>query len=167
MKEEDRTKQPSIFTLLRQIQRLFRTDDAFLGLYGAFGFDLIHQFEQLPLYKKRDKNHTDLQLYLPDELFIVDQQKKQAYRLSYEFAVGDKVTEGLPRDGAVVPYRSSSGQGEESPESFASRKGEYADIVREAKKLSKRAISLKSCQAESYRSHAPFRLPKFFKTCAA
>lgn len=138
LKEEDRTKQPSIFTLLRQIQRLFRTDDAFLGLYGAFGFDLIHQFEQLPLYKKRDKNHTDLQLYLPDELFIVDQQKKQAYRLSYEFAVGDKVTEGLPRDGAVVPYRSSSGQGEESPESFASRKGEYADIVREAKKAFKK-----------------------------
>lgn len=133
LKEENRTKQPSIFTLLRQIQRLFRTDDAFLGLYGAFGFDLIHQFEQLPLYKKRDKNHTDLQLYLPDELYIVDQQKKQAYRLSYEFASGDETTEGLPRDGAVNPYRPSSGQGEEPAESFASRKGEYADIVREAK----------------------------------
>ena len=37
---------PSVFTVLRAITALFRTDqDANLGLYGAFGYDLAFQFD--------------------------------------------------------------------------------------------------------------------------
>src|SRR5690606_29979895 len=39
--EEERSRAPSVFTVLRAITALFHTDqDANLGLYGAFGYDL-------------------------------------------------------------------------------------------------------------------------------
>ncbi|RYM06720.1 anthranilate synthase component I [Sporolactobacillus sp. THM7-7] len=130
IKEEERTRRPSVFTLLRHIRRLFQTDDEFLGLYGAFGFDLIFQFEELPLYKERDAKQNDLQLYLPDELFVVDREKKEAYRLSYEFSDGDRSTEGLARSGKTFPYKTSGGN---TSSSFDDRPGDYAEMVRRAK----------------------------------
>ena len=37
---------PSVFTVLRAITALFKTEnDANLGLYGAFGYDLAFQFD--------------------------------------------------------------------------------------------------------------------------
>ncbi|RYL94384.1 anthranilate synthase component I [Sporolactobacillus sp. THM7-4] len=131
-KEEERTRRPSVFTLLRRIQQLFRSNDQFLGLYGAFGFDLIFQFEQMPLHKERDPKHNDLQLYLPDELFVADREKKEAYRLSYEFTYEKQTTEGLARDGQTFPYNSLPDRGT-SP-AFADKKGDYAEMVRKAKK---------------------------------
>ena len=44
--EEHRSKQPSVFSVLRSIIDVFRSrDDIHLGLYGAFGYDLAFQFE--------------------------------------------------------------------------------------------------------------------------
>ena len=43
-------KQPSVFSVLRALLELFRVDrdeDAHLGLYGAFGYDLAFQFEPI------------------------------------------------------------------------------------------------------------------------
>src|SRR5262249_13111213 len=43
--EEQRSKQPSVFSLIRDIIGLFKSrDDIHLGLYGAFGYDLALQF---------------------------------------------------------------------------------------------------------------------------
>ena len=43
--EEQRSRQPSIFSLLRAVIDLFGNDeDQHFGLYGAFGYDLAHQF---------------------------------------------------------------------------------------------------------------------------
>ncbi|TGA97835.1 anthranilate synthase component I [Sporolactobacillus shoreae] len=130
IKEEDRTRRPSVFTLLRQVQQLFHTDDEFLGLYGAFGFDLILQFEPFPLSKPRDEEQNDLQLYLPDELFVVDREKDEAYQLVYDFRFHKQNTEGLVRDGTVYPFQPS---GKAHSSAFADKKGDYAQMVREAK----------------------------------
>ena len=44
--EEDRSRQPSVFSLLRAlVDLLFHEDEPHLGLYGAFGYDLALQFE--------------------------------------------------------------------------------------------------------------------------
>jgi anthranilate synthase len=44
--EEERSRVPSVFTVLRAIVALFRSgEDANLGLYGAFGYDLAFQFD--------------------------------------------------------------------------------------------------------------------------
>ncbi len=46
--EEERSKQPSAFTVIRDILQAFYSDeDEHLGLYGAFGYDLVFQFEPI------------------------------------------------------------------------------------------------------------------------
>ena len=46
--EEERTRQPSIFSLLRAVLAHFASDaDPHLGLYGAFGYDLVFAFEPI------------------------------------------------------------------------------------------------------------------------
>ncbi|MFT8317284.1 MAG: anthranilate synthase component I [Sporolactobacillus sp.] len=135
LKEENRTRQPSLFSLLRKLQQLFHTDDHFLGLYGSFGFDLIRQFESFPLSKKREANQNDLQLYLPDKLTIVDREKNEAYQIAYEFSFGNWTTEKLARDGRIDRPGSYEGA---SADAFADKKGDYAAIVREAKQAFKK-----------------------------
>ena len=46
--EEERSRQPSVFSLLRALIDLFRhAEEPHLGLYGAFGYDLAFQFEPI------------------------------------------------------------------------------------------------------------------------
>src|SRR6476469_9622704 len=86
--EELRSRQPSIFSLLRTLCELFSSPaDAHLGLYGAFGYDLAFQFEPLRLRLERPADQRDLVLYLPDELIIVDHRRERATRRRYDFEV--------------------------------------------------------------------------------
>ncbi|NJO28454.1 MAG: anthranilate synthase [Richelia sp. SL_2_1] len=104
--EEERSKQPSAFTVIRDILQVFYSDeDEHLGLYGAFGYDLVFQFEPISQRLQRADDQRDLVLYLPDELVIVDYYLQRAYRLSYEFATAQGSTENLPRTGESIDYR--------------------------------------------------------------
>ncbi len=104
--EEQRSKQPSAFTVVRALVELFASESApHLGLYGAFGYDLAFQFEPIHRRLPRPAEQRDLVLYLPDELLIVDHQRQMAERRSYDFEVGGRSTTGLPRSGADKPYR--------------------------------------------------------------
>jgi len=79
--EEERSKQPSAFSILRAVIDVFKsTEDIHLGLYGAFGYDLAFQFEPMKLKRPRPTNQRDLVLYLPDELVVVDHRKERAVR---------------------------------------------------------------------------------------
>jgi len=62
--EEERSKQPSAFSILRALIDEFRgEEDSRLGLVGAFGYDLLFQFE--PIEKKLPRDgHKDLHLFL-------------------------------------------------------------------------------------------------------
>ena len=52
--EEDRSRQPTVFSALRAIVAWFETgDDPYLGLYGAFGYDLAFQFDPIRLKRPR------------------------------------------------------------------------------------------------------------------
>src|SRR5690606_18664750 len=67
--EEERSRVPSVFTVLRAITSLFHTEnDSNLGLYGAFGYDLAFQFDPVELKLDRPASQRDLVLYLPDEI---------------------------------------------------------------------------------------------------
>ncbi len=107
--EEQRSRQPSIFSLLRAVVDLFRsTADPHLGLYGAFGYDLALQFEPLELHLERPKDQRDLVLYLPDDLVIVDHQRERATRRRYDFEVHGTSTRGLAHEGASRPYAAAT-----------------------------------------------------------
>ena len=86
--EEERSRQPSIFGLLRRLLELFACDDPDLGLYGAFGYDLAFQFDPQPLRHPRAPDQRDLVLYLPDEIVVVDHRREKTHRVRFELDVG-------------------------------------------------------------------------------
>mmetsp|Transcript_1699 Transcript_1699/g.2328 ORF Transcript_1699/g.2328 Transcript_1699/m.2328 type:complete len:959 (+) Transcript_1699:133-3009(+) len=105
--EEERSRQPSLFSVVRSLIDLFGYDggDGQLGLYGGFGYDLTFQFEPIDLAQERDPEQRDLVLYLPDEILVVDQDKRDAWTVSYEFRVDEQCTQGMPRLGEAEPYQ--------------------------------------------------------------
>jgi anthranilate synthase len=104
--EEERSKQPSVFSLIREVMSAFDSDqDEHLGLYGAFGYDLVFQFEKMTKKPRRSADQRDLVLYLPDELVIVDYYLQRALRLQYDFEIDGYNTSNLPRTGEIIDYR--------------------------------------------------------------
>jgi anthranilate synthase len=131
--EEDRSRQPSLFSVIRCVRGLFgfSSSDGQLGLYGAFGYDLAFQFEPIEQSLPRDPGQRDLLLYLPDEILVVDQDKKDAWVLQYDFAAGGRTTTGLPRSGLPAAFQPHDGsapfEARDTPE------GSFSESVAKAK----------------------------------
>ena len=104
--EEERSRQPSVFSVVRAVLDLFASqEDPHLGLYGAFGYDLAFQFEPIDLDLPRPDGQRDLVLYLPDDLVVVDHRQRRAERRRYEFRTADgESTLGRERTSVAVPY---------------------------------------------------------------
>ncbi len=127
--EEERSRQPSVFSLLRAVLALFASEeDRHLGLYGAFGYDLAFQFEPLPLRHARVADQRDLVLYLPDEILVVDHRGERAERHRYDFACCGRTSEGLPRTPVAAPFRPAP----EAPAGCDHEPGAYAAVVERA-----------------------------------
>ncbi len=126
--ESLRTRRSSVFSLLRRIRDLFASPaDPLLGLYGAFGYDLIFQLEALEERRPRDPGQRDIVLYLPDEILVTDHAANVSSRIAYDFAYGGRSTAGLPRETTDAPYRRDGGRSfRDQPE------GHYGGIVRKA-----------------------------------
>jgi anthranilate synthase len=136
--EESRSRQPSVFSVLRELIRLFGSaEDQHLGFYGAFGYDLVFQFEPMPLRLPRPEDQRDLVLYLPDEILVVDHMRQTAAVHRYEFEVGRTSTAGLPRKTAPDPYRLDQTPAAR-PSDSDHGPGEYAALVERAKAAFKR-----------------------------
>lgn len=129
--EEERSKQPSIFSVVRCLVNLFRSAaEPQLGLYGAFGYDLALQFEPIELRSDRgSEGQRDLVLYLPDRIFVRDVVASEAWEVSYEFSVGEMSTTALPRD----PGPPSTHVPRKPERSRDHAKGEFAKSVDVAK----------------------------------
>jgi len=140
--EEQRSKQPSAFTILRALIGEFRGEEnSRLGLVGAFGYDLLFQFE--PIEKKLPRHgHKDLHLFLCDDIWFMDRMKEQVERYRYDFESGEVSTAGLPRDAQPVPRPHKRAPGpiasNHSPEEYMAnvetvregmRRGDYYEVV--------------------------------------
>ncbi len=127
--EEERSRVPSVFTVLRAITALFKTDDdSNLGLYGAFGYDLAFQFDPVENKLERKESQRDLVLFLPDEILVVDHYSAKAWHDRYDYAGEGYSTEGIARDSVIEPFKTSDRippRGDHEP-------GEYAQLVRRA-----------------------------------
>ncbi|RWB06298.1 anthranilate synthase [Mesorhizobium sp.] len=133
--EEERSRVPSVFTVLRAITALFKTEeDANLGLYGAFGYDLAFQFDPVDYKLERQQSQRDLVLFLPDEILVVDHYSTKAWTDRYDYSSDGFSTQGLPRDEIVEPFKTADRippRGDHEP-------GEYANLVRKAMESFKR-----------------------------
>jgi anthranilate synthase len=97
--EEERSKLPSAFSILRALTKEFAcAGDTHLGLVGAFGFDLLFRFDPIELKLPRQETH-DLRLFLYDELYLMDRKKEQIECFRWDFARDGATTAGLKREG--------------------------------------------------------------------
>lgn len=128
--EEERSQQPSVFTVIREILAFFKSpEEPYLGLYGAFGYDLIFEFESLMRCKIRQDNQREMVLYLPDEIYIVNHRKEEAFIRRYDFQYQGRSTQSLPREGEYSAYVAKH-----KPEKKGDHeRGEYAALVNVAK----------------------------------
>ena len=101
--EEERSKQPSPFSVLRTlIQEFGNPLDSRLALIGAFGYDLLLQFDPIQQRLPRG-DQKDLHLFLCDDIYFMDRKKELIEHFQYEFSSGEGGnTEGLPRTSGAV-----------------------------------------------------------------
>ena len=140
--EEERSKQPSAFSILRTLIEEFRNEaDSRLGLVGAFGYDLLFQFDPIEFRLPRN-DHKDLHLFLCDDIYFMDRKKEQIERYQYEFARGELTTAAHERTGETLakPRRGASGDivSDHSAEEYMAgvetvregmRQGDYYEVV--------------------------------------
>lgn len=125
--EEERLRQPTIFSVLRMlVQALSSRKDTNLGFYGAFGYDLVFQVEPIALRHCRPENRPDLHLFLPDEMVVTDHRLEQSYLYHYDFEFKGYDTGGLFRSGEEVSFCS----GASSQKICDHKNGEYEEKVR-------------------------------------
>ncbi|MDH6134176.1 anthranilate synthase [Kitasatospora sp. MAA4] len=103
--EEDRTRHAGVFTAVRALVAALSTpDDRLLGLYGAFGYDLVFQLDPIELHQQRGSDDRDLVLHLPDEIMEFDLEQDEVLLHRYEFGYAGGDTAGLPRGTAAEPF---------------------------------------------------------------
>ncbi|KJH73349.1 anthranilate synthase [Aliterella atlantica] len=160
--EEERSKQPSAFTIVRELLHTFASnEDEHLGLYGAFGYDLVYQFESIAKLRERPEDQRDVVLYLPDELVIVDYYLQSAFLLQYEFETQQGSTVGLPRIGEAIDYRGDrlvpSQKADHAP-------GEYASKVQTALEYFRRGDLFEVVPSQNFFTACEESPSKLFQT---
>ncbi|HKI98873.1 MAG TPA: anthranilate synthase component I [bacterium] len=101
--EEERSRQPSLFSVLRALQAHLACEQSDLGWYGAFGFDLVFQFETLERRHARDPEQVDCCLFFATELVVVDRRREEARRIVFDFDAPAGSTRAGGQGGETLP----------------------------------------------------------------
>jgi len=144
--EEERSRQPSVFSILRALNSFFYSDAADagnFGLYGAFGYDLVFQFEKIQLkHDRTDVGVPDCHLFLPLELIVVDRKREVAQKITYSLSTPAGATGSHPGGGQRFDPPSASGTAgvtcDHAPGEFAAKvrkiiegteRGDYFEVI--------------------------------------
>jgi len=144
--EEERSKQPSVFSILRALIAEFRAGgDSRLPLVGAFGYDLLFRFD--PIHTRLERvNQKDLHLFFCDDIYYMDRKKEQIERYQYDFDRAEYSTLALSGGGDPIPVARQTGAGDapseiqsdHTPEEYMAkvetvrqgmRRGDYYEVV--------------------------------------
>lgn len=135
-KEEDRSKQPSVLIPIRTILNAFKHNqqDA-LGFYGAFGFDLLFQFEKINLINKRDEKQPIIRLFFPDRVYTFDRKKEEAFLYEYKISYKNFSTEDIPFEENILieSTKNKNGLNIDGDIQSTLTDKEYSDLVEKAK----------------------------------
>jgi anthranilate synthase len=147
--EEERSRQPSVFSILRALIEEFRhPEETRLALVGAFGYDLLFQFDPVELRLPRN-NAKDLHLFLCDDICFMDRKKEVIERYQFDFAMAAPggtalSTAGLARESELIgkPKQSRKANAEivsdHTPQEYMAnvekvregmRRGDYYEVV--------------------------------------
>src|SRR5688572_12378325 len=159
--EEERSRQPSVFSAIRELVQLFGSpNDDQLGLYGAFGYDLTFQFEAIRLKHQRPADQRDLVLYLPDELLVVDHQKETAYRYHYDFVWQGQSSRAASATAFPEPPAEAAAEG---PFGSDHQPGEYARAVERARALFKQGDLFELVLGQTFREPCQRKPSEIFR----
>jgi anthranilate synthase len=111
VEEDQRTRRASVMSLVRDIVANFAANDALLGLFGAFAYDLVFQIEDLVQKRPREKDQRDIVLHIPDSLLAYDRATSRGAGISYDFSWHGKSTAGLARETLESVYLKTPRQG--------------------------------------------------------
>lgn len=144
--EEERSKQPSAFSVVRALLQEFKHPLASrLALVGAFGYDLLLQFDPIDLKLPRH-DVKDLHLFLCDDIYFMDRKTERIERYQFDFTSAGTTTHGLPHSAERLKSpRKSKGAGaqaipvsDHAPEEYMAkvekvregmRQGDYYEVV--------------------------------------
>ena len=167
--EEQRSKQTSVFSVIRIIQSIFyNKSDQDLGLYGSFGYDLAFQFEHIQQNIPRNELQRDMVLFIPDKLLIRDHTRKEAKYYYYDFIVDGIDTQTFsraPTKAHYHPYQctpESSTQDDEVQCDHAPK--EYEQTIRTAKKAFKRGDLFEVVPSQTFSIPSPKKPSEIFST---
>lgn len=82
--EDQRYRQKNISSILRLMLQQFANDDPYFGMYGAFSYDFVRLFEELP-QRLPPTTIPDFHLYIPDLIYTYDHLKETAALHYYKF----------------------------------------------------------------------------------
>ncbi len=149
--EEERSRQPSPLSPLRQLMKLSAAGDSFAGFYGAFKYDLLFCFNPIPLEHKRAGGL--FHLYLPDTLYLLDRRKETVFRRDYEFSFGKLTTEGVKRPDPVSAPSTMPPAKAEISSNLSDE--EYAEMVSRAGEHIRKGDVFEVVLSRKF--HAPFK----------
>ena len=173
--EEERSKQPSAFSILRALIDEFRSEqDSRLALVGAFGYDLLFQFDPIELKLPRH-GHKDLHSFSVRRHLLHGSQEGTDRALSVRLSsCGDLSTAGLARTGGSRAAARQRGPTPKStptitPEEYMAkvetvregmRQGDYYEVV--LRQTFQRHYSGRALRAVPAHAEAPAPAPTNF-----
>ena len=132
--EELRSLQPTAVTPLRAVMTAFGSiKESAFGFYGAFGYELIFQFDPIQLAFDRDPGEKLFHVYWVDDVYLVDRRKEIAKRVQLDAQYNKVDTTGLSTQ-AFTPIKPMSQKwrvGKNIDCNFLDT--EYADLVDQAR----------------------------------
>ena len=154
------------FSILRALIEEFRGDeDSRLGLVGAFGYDLLFQFE--PIEKKLPRDgHKDLHLFFCDDICFMDRKKEQIERYPVRFRRSANTTTARPDARRRRGRRAAQAPARADRQRPHARKSTWPTWKRSAKACAA-AITTKSCCARRSARRTPARPPSCSSACSS
>lgn len=137
MEESSRTKIKNIAQVIRIFLKKFKQDQKeFLGLYGAFSYDFIRLFEDIPS-KLEDEGVADFRLCLYDTFIFFDHLKDKAEIIAYRKSKEKAKKAVMVMEKIVKVARPKSGFKIKNAR-FNLQKEEYKKLVNHARNLARR-----------------------------
>ncbi len=127
-----RTQRISIFSVIRTLWQSIQTPgQGLLGLYGAFGYDLIFEFEDIEKKIPRADDQREIVFYVPDYLYKRETGSDVGELITFDFEFAAIRSHEITRSDCLAPF-SKSGQNDTSLV-YDHAPGEYCATVEKAK----------------------------------
>ena len=75
-------------------------------------FSLVFQFETIETKHERDDDHSDLHLFLPVEMVVVDRQKEEANKIEFNIHTPAGITESWWNTGSEFSVAAGNSDGQ-------------------------------------------------------